>query len=77
MPVEQLTDANLGRIKCDLEASPDDCQSVAALKARVAELEDLLAKVGSPANVHGADFERERILTDNLLADLTKAIAIF
>ena len=74
MPVEQLTDANLGRIKCDLE---DDCQSVAALKARVAELEDQLAKAGSLANVHGADFERERVLTDNLLADLTKAIAIF
>ena len=72
MPVEQLTDGN-GRIKCDLEASSDDRQSVAALKARVAELEDQLAKVGS---IHGADF-RERALTHNLLADLTKALAIF
>ena len=77
MPVEQLTGANLGRIKCDPDASPDNCQSVAALKARVAELEDQLAKVGSPAKVHGADFERARAWTDNLMADLTKALAIF
>ena len=76
MPVEQLTDANLGRIKCDLEAASDDCQSVAALKARVAELEDQLAKAGS-ADVHRADSERVRIWANKFLADLTKAMAIF
>ena len=75
MSVEQLTDAN-GRIKCDLEASSGDRQLVAALKARVAELEDQLAKVGSRADVHGTDF-RERALAHNLLADLTKALAIY
>ena len=75
MPVEQLTDAN-GRIKSDLEGSSDDRESVAALKARVAELENQLAKVGSLADAHGADF-RERALAHNLLADLTKALAIF
>jgi hypothetical protein len=76
MPVEQLTDANLGRIKRDLEGSSDDCQSVAALKARVAELEDQLAKAGS-ADVHGAESERVRIWANKFLADLTKAMAIF
>jgi len=63
MPVEQFTHVDLAdRLKCSPEAarSPHGDQPVAALKARVAELEDQL--------------ERERDRTDKLMADLQTAL---
>jgi hypothetical protein len=68
MPVEQLTHADPAvRLKIP--------QSVVALKARVAELHDQLAKAKSLAAGHQTDFARERGRADKLEADLRRALA--
>ena len=68
VPVEQLTHTDpADRLKIP--------QSVVALKARVAELPDQLAKAKSLAAGHPADFECERGRADKLEADLRRALA--
>jgi hypothetical protein len=67
MPVEQLTHTDpADRLKIS--------QSVVTLKARVAELQDQLAKAKSLAAGHQADFARERGRADKLEADLRRAL---
>ena len=48
---------------------------VDALKAKITELEDELAKTEMVADGHRADFERERDRCDRLIVDLLKATA--
>jgi len=63
MPIKQFANAySADRLNCSPEAaqSPRGCEPVAALKARLAELEDQL--------------ERERDRTDRLMADLQTAL---
>jgi hypothetical protein len=55
--------------------SPAGDQPVTALKARIAELQDALAKVEATASGHRADFERERDGADRLVTELLKATA--
>ena len=55
--------------------SPPGHRAVDALKAKVTELEDELAKMEMVADGHRADFERERDRCDRLIVDLLKATA--
>ncbi len=78
MRVEQYTDEVLANcMTCGPDATPGNCQPVAALKAHVAELEKKLAKLGSLAAAQRADLERERALAEKLLTELAKEIAVF
>ncbi len=48
---------------------------VDALKAKITELEDELAKMEVVASGHRADFERERDRADRMMAEMLKATA--